>query len=429
MSVPPETPQASPTDTHADGAPHPLPRSHVWRGAAVVLAAVGLLSRADLWRPDCVFDGRRNVQIAEAQSWWHGRLDLPERPWDTALLNGRVYSYFPPMFTLVAAVFVPWFAGVPHWAVVALSALVPLLAYRLFLDRTRSVTWAMGLAFGFVCGTSAWPVTDLTIRSAAPYHVNHVLSTIGVLLIVMEFLGRRRLWPQFIGLALTTLSRQLTVGFALAPLATAWWSGPRERRWLRLAGACAACGLPLAAYAALNTLKFGHPFQTGYMLNHEGRDDVFAREARAHGLLSWHWVPRNLYYSNLGPPDGHVIHSDGRREVYLHPNNMGTGIWWTTPLLIWLFVEFRSICRDRWRAVLLLSVAMVYGLSTFWHATGAVQRGYNRYSLDYLPALLALLVPACLAGWRRWVSLAMIAWSVVYFCVLLPKPHIQVWGW
>ena len=69
----------------------------------------------------------------------------------------------------------------------------------------------------------------------------------------------------------------------------------------------------------------------------------------------------------------------------------------------------------------------VVGLLMFWHATGAYQRGYNRYSLDYLPALLALIAPYAIVGWRRWVTLAMIAWSLIYFQVLLPMTHVRIW--
>ena len=73
------------------------------------------------------------------------------------------------------------------------------------------------------------------------------------------------------------------------------------------------------------------------------------------------------------------------------------------------------------RALILLlfffsgAAGLVYGMLLFWHATGAVQRGFNRYSLDYLPVLLALVAPTCCVGWRRWVSLAMVGWSVLYF--------------
>jgi len=67
----------------------------------VVVVLLGLLAETPLWRPDTLFGLRDNVQIAEAQAWWSGQLDLPERRWDTALSVGKVYSYFPDRKSVV----------------------------------------------------------------------------------------------------------------------------------------------------------------------------------------------------------------------------------------------------------------------------------------------------------------------------------------
>jgi len=68
-----------------------------------VYAMFVLLCPAKLRRPDTVFTLQENIQIAEAQAWWSGRLDLPERKHDSALFDGRVYSPFPPLFSRLAA--------------------------------------------------------------------------------------------------------------------------------------------------------------------------------------------------------------------------------------------------------------------------------------------------------------------------------------
>ena len=91
-----------------------------------MLIAFVVLCQARFWRPDELFTITENIQIGEAQSWWTGRLDLPERKWDTALKDGRVYSRFPPMFSFVAACLVPLFHGVPH-AFLVLGLVLPLV--------------------------------------------------------------------------------------------------------------------------------------------------------------------------------------------------------------------------------------------------------------------------------------------------------------
>jgi len=408
--------------------PTPASRGQWCLGAGIVLLVCGLLNTEPLYRPGTLRGFTSNVQIGEAQAWRQGRLDLPERVWDTALKDGKVYSYFPPMFTILAAAVVPLFGGVPHEFILALVAVVPLGAYALFHRLTHSVAWAVVFALAYVCGTSVWPVLAKTITYARPYHVNHTLASIGLLLMLLEYFGRRRVWPAAVGLLLAALSRQLTILYALPLVFLAVADGPRERRRHRLALAMGAVALTGGVYLGLNTLKFGHPLRTGYMLNHEGRNDVFAREAREHGTLSLHWVPRNLYYTNLGFPRVHRVTVAGRDGVYVLPNTMGTGIWWTTPLLLLLLPDLPRLLRER-RSLALLGAAFgIYALLMLWHATGAVQRGYNRYSLDYLPVLLALLAPRCIVGRRRWAALAMIGWSIAYFRVLLPMPHVQVWG-
>lgn len=388
---------------------------HRLLGGAAVLVVFAILCEAKLWRPGEVFTIRENIQIAEAQAWWQGRLDLPSREWETGLKDGRVYSYFPPMFSVFAAAAVPFWDGVPHGLIVAMVFLVPICAYVLFLRLTGSAVWGAVLAIGLVCGTSAFPVLDKTIRGAAPYQVNQTLLTIGLLLILLDFFGRRRDWPACLGLVLTTLSRQLTIMYAIPIAAMNLVGAPRERRRGRLLVVGLTCLALAVFYGGLNFLKFGHPLTTGYMLNHEGRDDVFAREAREHGLLSWHWVPRNLYYSNIGLPKLRRVMIKEEERAFVRPNTMGTGIWWTTPLLLWIFAEGARLSRDRQATVWLVAAGLVYGMLLFWHATGAVQRGFNRYSLDYVPVRLALVAPTCCVGWRRWVSLGMVGWSLLYF--------------
>ena len=231
----------------------------------------------------------------------------------------------------------------------------------------------------------------------------------------IELAGRKRIWVVGIGLIIATLSRQLTVVFAI-PLV--WLAlqprGPSKRR-LRLAALAVVGVIVVAVPLTANTLKFGHPMRTGYDLIYEGREDSFAKDAQEHGVFSPWFVPRNLYHANLGFPRVHRITMAGEEEIHVRPNTICSGIWWTTPLLLWLFVDIRRILSDPTARWVLVAVVLVYLALLFFHATGAYQRGYNRFSLDYMPALFAIIAPRCFAGRRRWISLAMIAWSVVYF--------------
>jgi len=428
-----------------------------YAGAFVVLLAFLWLCDAKLWRPDTVLTIAENAQIAEAQAWWQGRLDLPERRWDTALYNGKAFSHFPPLFSLIAAAVTPFSRGFPHALLVLLVVLpVPLLAYLFFLERTRSPWWGAIAAIGLVCGTSLLPVLEKALRGGQPFFVNHALSTSGLLIMLKATSGRPRPRLACLGLLISTLSRQLTAAYLL-PLAWVLLVRPRNDATEGDPQATApasrhseAVGNPapppqrrspaegplllvlttaivIAVPMVFNSLKFSGPFDSGYMYLYAGRDDdPYARDAKQHGLFSPHFLPRNLYFANLGFPRLHRVDISGEPRLYLRPNESGTGIWWTTPLLLWLFVDLARILRNSERRLWLLAAIAVFAALMMFHTTGAQQRGFNHFSLDYVTVLMALVVPGCFAGRRKWISLAMIAWSVVYFG-WLAKDTVRLW--
>lgn len=398
-------------------------RGHLAALAVVYLACI-LLRGPQYIRLSGAFLPADNPQIAEGHAWSEGRLDLPERYWDTAMVDGKVYSHFPPFFSFVAAGLASLSDGVPRAVLLLLFiSPLPLLAYLLFVRATGSPFSGGALTLAAVCGTSLWPVIDRSLATGGPWFVNQLLATFGLLIFLSDYCGCRRIWPAAIGLAIAALSRQLTLFYFPAlflaaatrrgedPRDTAAGepSSERNARVRRIAAVAVALAGVTGATLALNAAKFGSPVDSGYMHIYEGRDDAFARDARQYGIFSWHYVPRNLYYANLGFPE-----RCGPRDEW-HPSVQATGIWWTTPLLLWLFVDVGRIWRDRDSRRLLLCAAGVYAVLLCYHSTGYAQRGYNRYSLDYVPVLLALVAPRCLDGWRKWVSIPMIVWSIVYF--------------
>ena len=401
-----------------------------------------------LYRPGQVFTITENIQIAEGQGWWAGRLDLPERKWDSALFEGRVFSHFPPMFSFLAALVTPVFHGVPHWFIVLAIVLpIPLLAYALSLRLLHSAFWSAALAMGLVCGTSALPVLEKALRGASPYAVNQVLALSGLLIFLCEYFGRRRVWVAGVGVLIAAWSRQMTLAYLLPFV----WMSMRSDSTLtpvplpvrergshalgshylkvRAVGIAFIVFLAIGVPMGLNWLKFGSPLESGYRYVYEGRtEDAFTRDARSHGLFSPWYVPRNLYYANLGFPEFHGIERGKDREWHVTPNHWGTGIWWTTPLLIYIFLDWRRIVGGARERMLLIAAGLAYIGLMLYHSTGYDQRGFNRYSLDYLPALFALAAPACVTTPRRKILTAgMIAWSVFYFAFVRHATNIRIW--
>ncbi len=423
-----------------------------------------------------------NANLLEARSWLRGRLDLiidqaalsrpnnTGRPWDTALFQGRVYSHFPPLGTMV---FVPmawlWNDEAPRWVLLVLLGLVtPALAYRVLLVCTPSVRTAILMTFALLFGSSLTFVVDRSVRWAMVFHTNQALSTLGLLLFLGEYFGQRRVWLAAIGLALSFWSRQLTLAYAVPLIYMAWrWPSRTARpadepvptdegepafrpnlanahRWQRLAVATLACAAMVGCAMMLNSAKFQNPLDSGYRHIYAGRDDGFARDAATYGIFSPHYFGQNLFWLFVGPPQSLQVGGLFLRRVengslmgrwesgyqprlrraqfaYLRANTLCTGLIWSTPLVCYLLFDLRRIRRDPSRCVLLVAAAVVLAAQLCYHSVGQDQRGYNRYSMDYLSPLLAILSPFALHGRRKWITPVLIGWSLLYFQWLVPQ--------
>jgi hypothetical protein len=67
----------------------------------------------------------------------------------------------------------------------------------------------------------------------------------------------------------------------------------------------------------------------------------------------------------------------------------------------------------------MVAVVIVVSTLLLYHTTGAEQRGYNRFSMDYMAVVLAVVAPDAFRGRRKWLTVVMVAWSVGYFHWLL----------
>jgi hypothetical protein len=381
-------------------------------GLAACYLAFLFAIEARLWRPGDVLHAGMNFQVAEAQAWLDGRLDLEERQRDTALYDARIYNAFPPGFTMLALAALPWSpAGVPHLLIVALLVLpLPGLAYLLFLKRCGQVWTATLLTLGYLVGTSLLPVASIGVRSGFEWHLNHLLSQVGLLVFLLDYWCWKRLWPGGIGLALAFWSRQLTLAYAVPFVWLAVTAGPADGRRGRVVLAVGLVAAMLALPAALNTVKFGSPAESGYRYIYEGRRDRFAQDAQQ-GLFSPGFIPRNLYYMNVGPP--RFVEVDGRWHWV--PSIEATGIWWSSPILLFLVPLARRVWRTGEGQAALAAIALIWAGLLCYHGTGAEQRGFNRFSLDYVLMMLTLIAPYCPQSWYRWATPLAVSWSIVYF--------------
>ncbi|HVP10873.1 MAG TPA: hypothetical protein VMV94_06740 [Phycisphaerae bacterium] len=361
-----------------------------------------------------------NPAFLEAQAWRDGRMDLSWRAPDTALCNGKVYSVHPPLFTLLslAALRLGSLYGLPAdqfytpWYVIVVALPLPLVGFWAFQQVLHRAAWSAVLTAYWLIGTPMLPQLILC-GGGSINPLNLILGSAGLMLVVGDLLGRRRMWPTAIGLVIALWSRPDLVFFGLAALWIAWRMKDKRRRSMILIG----CGLTVAVgtLMVLNWLKFGSPFESGYRYVYDYRPNSWlGHRALTYGVFSPHFLRENAYSMNLAPP--HLRLTSGG----LVPENedFGVGIWFTSPLLLGAFIGLRRWLPDRPARALMFSSLLVIAALLMYHATGGEKVGYYRFALDWLPVWLMALAPWAIERWRRYFTLGCLAWSGLYFNIL-----------
>ncbi len=451
------------------------PRWHVW--GCFVLMLVGLYlvvgPKVALSRWNVTPDS--NTALEEALCWRQGTLELSRSYYEDAVVDGKRYNAVGLAFaviSLVGTTLTDWLGGGPdrfyapfYVAMVAMP--LPIVGFWAFRAIVRSPAWAAVLTFYLIAGTSLRPMLTVC-RTGSLYEINHVLAVWGLLLVCGDLLGKQRIWPAALGLCVCFWSRQATCLYAVPLLWLAWRSLPARGRsgqqtpsastdrpgknddapgegvarnappivsnaFASSAGASAsahakrprrsnrafiAAALGVAFVAAvpmtLNTLKFGSPFDTGYRLLYADRTDAIARDANDE-FWGPRYAPRHLWAMNVAYPRWDI------RGGTLYPivdDVDGGSIWFTSPLLLAIFVTARHWWRDgRRRMLMLASVAVVLVLICY-HTTGARGAGFYRYSLDFIPVWLAVVAPYVSGPRGRNWTIACLAYSSLYFNVI-----------
>lgn len=381
----------------------------------------GLLLCLGIWALPYVIDGPSplpmNMSVAEGYGWWEGRLDLPTKMHDSAYYQGRYYNVYPPLVPVLAAAVRPAFPnGIPGWTG-GLVLVLPVFAlgYAVFFRVTGGALWATLLTMAWGFGTPLYPCLVHALTSSGLYFVYHVLSQVGVLLILFEYFGRRRMWPMAIGLVIAAWSRQLMVAYALPILWVAWQQPAMQRgRSLTMFGVTLV--VTAAVPMTLNALKFDHPFQSGYsLIDADGLGHPDSR-GEWHGLFSHRYVPRNLYYMNVRvPPIGFNKHG----QLSYQGDAMGSSLWITTPFLLFFWADIRRLWADPNHRVWLISMGAIVIPLLMYHNTGSYQRGYYRFACDYLGPMMVLIAGGLTGSRRRGIALVLIVASLIYFRAIM----------
>lgn len=427
-----------------------VPSWHEWGCLALMLTALYLVVGPKITLSKWFVTTEGSTAAAEAVSWRKGTLALSPSFYEDVEYDGRRYNVVGLAFVVVSVIgttLTDWLGGGPDQfyppLFVAMVALpVPFLGYWAFRVAGQSPPWAAVLTVYLIAGTSLRPM--LTRAGGCDiYAINHVLAVSGLLMLSADLLGRQRIWPSLIGLALAVWSRQTTCFFAIPLLGLAasrrdvclTAAGPARESFPapaddaaersvshahRRSGRLIAAMIGLAVIAAvpmtLNTLKFGNPFNTGYALMYKGRLDRIALDARRQfygpAYFFRHAKAMHLAFPPLDIRGGTLYPVTDAIE--------GGSIWLTSPLLLAIIPTLPYWWRNRRARGLMLSSFLVMFAVMGYHTTGAQQAGFYRYSLDFIPVWLVVIAPYITS--RRGVpfTLGCLAYSTLYFNIIPP---------
>lgn len=365
-------------------------RDRVLAGLTLLAGAVLL---ALLLARGALRDAGLNSHGALADAFLHGRLWIENCPEiDCALFEGRTYVIFPPLPAVVAMPFValfgfPGFKGFVFLGL-ALSAL-SLLAWRAILRglgvaRADALWLVAALAF-------ASPLYQVTLRADGVWFYAQVLGFLMVTLSLWAAVCRNSLPLAGLFVGLAFLCRQMAIFY---PLFLLFLCLPRERPLLEsLRGAARPvllAALPVAAalivYFAYNGARFGSPTETGYGFIHNPDQTGFIwHRIREIGLFSRDYLLFNTLYLFL---QGIHFEFGGPGLTALTGfDKAGTALLVASP---WVLLAFYARL-DRVFAAGAAVIAIIAGLTLFYHSNGAEQIATQRYTLDWLPILIVLM--------------------------------------
>lgn len=334
--------------------------------------------------------GAANLAAQQALAFTEGHLDLRSfvtPPHDTAYVDGRYYSAFPPFPAVLLMPFVIVFglSGTKSALLcILLTALSGAVLYRLLqflgLDRDRAI-W---LSAAFFLGTGYW---FLLMGGRSVYMYNQVVAVTFTVL-SLYFVFRPKASPLLAGLCLglAFLSRQMTVYVIIFLIVVVWINiaGRDRRAFIRpLAQVLIPFVSCVLVYFAFNAARFGSPFETGY--RHIALGGFLQERVATHGLFSTAYLPFNFTSMFF---NGFDLEFSGDALLTIERiSPWGTSILFASPFILMAFFAKgdSALIRAAW-----VAAALALAHTLLYFNNGWVQTNTNRFALDFLPLMMVL---------------------------------------
>lgn len=333
-----------------------------------------------------------------AESFLNGRLDLanPQSTKDLTPFDGKYYLSFPPLPALIMMPLVAWRGASAVNLLFFNDVFAALGVMFLFLTLVEikkigwsNLSWRENMTLAIFGGFS----TALYYLTAQPL-VNLVSQVLAVSFLAFS------LWLTFrkdsekkrgtalmigTGLAMAILARPNIVFAWIAIIFIAFAKRYRKEdfSFYHFIQWCFLLGIPVVISVAFlfwyNWARFGSGFDFGY--EYMLVADRLKNDLRSYGQFHPHFIWRNFYDNFLRLPYW------DEKCLKITPNPKGMSIFITSPLFLYLY---RTIKKEIWVIGTWISILLIGLTHILYYNSGALQYGY-RFSLDYIPLLIALL--------------------------------------
>lgn len=358
-------------------------------GFAALLLLAFLLARGVLRKMPGV-----NSYGALADALLKGRLFVEKCPEiDCAIFNGRTYIIFPPFPALIAMPFVAafGFAGFKGFILMAtaLCAIALFVWQRIFVRlgvQRGDQAWLL-LAFAF-----ASPLFQVMLRADGVWFFAQSVGFLMMTLSLWAVICRQSLILAGFFVALAFLCRQMAIFY---PFFLVFLAMDQEKPFAEtirgLVRPVLLAGIPVIAALALifayNAARFGSPLDTGYAyIQNPGLDTFISRRIADHGLFSRDYALFNVLY--LFVQGVHFEFTGPHLTQLTGLDKAGVSLLVASP---WLVLAAYSRL-DRVFLGGALTIAIIGGITLFYHSNGADQINTQRYALDWLPILVVLML-------------------------------------
>lgn len=359
-----------------------------------------------------------------AYSFTKGQLSLSPYnlpPNDYVDFQARQFLHFGPLPSIILMPFA-WQFGkeFPQGIIGLISLLVSFLAiFKISIKNNFSNGDSIWLALFFVFSTVLFGVGVVNISS---YQVQ-ALGTALVLLALSEYFHKKRylLIGSFIAFAgMTRMTLFISIVFFLISTFS------QKERVKNITYLLIPIIISTSILGFYNYKRFRSFFESGYNY-HVTLKTYPMSENIKNGMFNIQNLPTNLYIMLVKSPDPILKEGGGfiLKFPYLKADPWGMAIWFTSPLFFFLIKTKKVI----YSYPILITTFLIILPSLLYFGIGFSQFGY-RYSLDFLPFLFLILIPA-LQPKLNWSAKSLIVIGVLFNCIYLSSlwgiyPHLHI---